>query len=118
MWLLRTPAGQMQAACPDGVQTGSKVTVSVRPENLTIHAQEPASGNVLPGEVEMFMFLGEMAECRVKVGGSTLRTRQHPNVSFAHGEHVYVQVPHEACTVISDEHGVAAPEYKEEAVPA
>ncbi|HLQ33877.1 MAG TPA: ABC transporter ATP-binding protein [Chloroflexota bacterium] len=118
MWLLRTPAGQITAACPDGVQPGNKVTVSVRPENLTIHAQAPSTGNVLPGEVEMFMFLGEIAECRVKVGGSTLRTRQHPNVFFAHGEGVHVQIPYEACTVISDEHGVAAPEYREEAVPA
>jgi iron(III) transport system ATP-binding protein len=118
MWLLRTPAGQIKAACPHGVQPGSKVTVSVRPENLTIHPHEPSAGNVLPGEVEMFMFLGEMAECRVKVGGSTLRTRQHPNVSFGHGEHVYVELPYEYCTVISDEHGVAAPEYREEAVSA
>src|SRR5207237_8379442 len=87
-WLLSTSAGQILAACPDGVQAGEKVTLSLRPENLTIHAHPPASGNSLEGEVEMFMFLGEMAECRVKVGGSTLRTRQHPNVSFAHGERV------------------------------
>ena len=119
MWLLSTEAGQMKAVCPDGVQPGSKVTISVRPENITIHAQPPASGNVLNGEVEMFMFLGEMAECRVKLGGTTVRTRQHPNVSFAHGESVYVQIPYATCTVISDEHGVAAPEYQEEeAVPA
>jgi iron(III) transport system ATP-binding protein len=118
MWLISTPAGQIKAVCPDGVQSGSKVTVSLRPENLTIHAQAPTSGNVLPGEVEQFMFLGEMAECRVKVGGQVLRTRQHPNLSFQHGEQVYVQIPYESCTVISDEFGVAAPEYREEAVPA
>jgi len=118
MWLLSTPAGQIKAAVPDGVQRGNKVTVSIRPENLTIHAQEPVSGNVLTGTVDMFMFLGEMAECRVSVGGSVLRTRQHPNVTFQHGENVYVQIPYESCTVISDEHGVAAPEYHEEPVPA
>jgi iron(III) transport system ATP-binding protein len=118
MWLLSTPAGPIKAACPNGVQAGNKVTVSVRPENMSIHPQEPSSGNVLRGEVEQFMFLGEMAECRVRVGGSVLRTRQHPNVSFQHGEQVYVQIPYESCTVISDEHGVAAPEYREEPVPA
>ncbi|HEX6510673.1 MAG TPA: ABC transporter ATP-binding protein, partial [Chloroflexota bacterium] len=117
-WLLSTEAGQIKAACPAGCQRGDKVTLSVRPENIIIHPQPPASGNVLPGEIEMFMFLGEMAECRVRLGGTTLRTRQHPNVSFQHGDQVYVQIPYEACTVISDEHGVAAPEYKEEAVPA
>jgi iron(III) transport system ATP-binding protein len=113
MWLLSTPAGRIRAVCPDGVQPGSKVTVSLRPENLTIDVQATASGNVLDGQVEHFMFLGEMAECRVKVGASVLRTRQHPNTYVQYGEHVYVQIPYEACTVISDEHGVAAPNYRE-----
>ncbi len=118
MWVLSTPAGHIKAVCPDGVQPGDKVTVSLRPENIRIHPQAPSSGNVLHGEVEQFMFLGEMAECRVKVGATTMRTRQHPNVSFTHGDAVYVQIPYESCTVISDEHGVAAPEFHEEAVPA
>jgi len=115
LWVLTTPAGQIRAACPPGVRVGNSVTISVRPENIAIHAHAQSSGNVLEGEVEMFMFLGEQAECRVRVGESVLRSRQHPNVSFSHGERVYVQVPVEACTIISDEHGVAAPEYKEEA---
>ncbi len=117
MWSLETPAGQIRAACPSGVKPGDKVTISIRPESLGIHTQEPSSGNVLPGEIDMFMFLGEMAECRVRVGGSVLRTRQHPNVNFHHGERVFVQIPVESCTVISDEYGVAAPEYQEETEP-
>jgi iron(III) transport system ATP-binding protein len=117
-WVLRTTAGHISAACPPGVKHGDKVTLSLRPENISIHSGPAALGNSLEGEVEQFMFLGEMAECRVKVGGTVLRTRQHPNVSFQHGERVHVHIPYEACTVISDEHGVAAPEYKEEPVPA
>jgi iron(III) transport system ATP-binding protein len=112
-WLVRTAAGCLTVACPDGVRPGDVVTVSVRPENITIHAQPPSSGNVLDGQVETFMFLGELAECWVKVGGNRLRTRQHPNVGFAHGQVVHVQIPYEACTVISDQHGVAAPQYQE-----
>ncbi|MBV9120948.1 MAG: ABC transporter ATP-binding protein [Chloroflexi bacterium] len=120
MWALDTPAGQLKAACPTGVQAGDKVTVSIRPESLSIKNHSQGGGNVLQGQIDMFMFLGEMAECRVRVGGSVLRSRQHPNVSFSHGETVYVHMPVESCTVISDEHGVAAPEYREEAeaVPA
>jgi iron(III) transport system ATP-binding protein len=112
-WLVQTAAGCLTVACPDGVRPGDTVTVSVRPENITIHAQPPSSGNVLEGQVETFMFLGELAECWVKVRGNRLRTRQHPNVAFGRGQTVYVQIAYEACTVISDQHGVAAPHYQE-----
>jgi iron(III) transport system ATP-binding protein len=113
-WLVRTSAGYLEVACPDGVQPADAVSVSIRPENITIHAELPSSGNVLDGEVETFMFLGELAECWVRVGGNRLRTRQHPNAGFAHGQAVHVRIPYEACTVISDEHGVAATEYQED----
>jgi iron(III) transport system ATP-binding protein len=113
LWLIRTAAGCLQVACPDGVQPGDAVTVSMRPENISIHAEQPSDGNVLDGEVETFMFLGELAECWVNVGGNRLRTRQHPNAGFARGQAVHVQIPYEACTVISNEHGVAAPQYQE-----
>ena len=116
-WLVRTAAGCLKVACPDGVRPGETVTLCVRPENITIHSELPASGNVLAGEVETFMFLGELAECWVKVGGNRLRTRQHPNVGFIRGQAVHVQIPYDACTVISDEHGVAAPQYHEPTIP-
>jgi iron(III) transport system ATP-binding protein len=112
-WLVRTAVGCLTVACPVGVRLGDTVTVSVRPENIAVHAVPPPGGNVLAGEVETFMFLGEVAECWVKVGSNRLRTRQHPNVVLAHGQPVHVQVPYEACTVISDEHGVVAPQYQE-----
>src|SRR5579885_3238866 len=65
MWVLQTPAGPIKAVCPEGVASGEKVTVSLRPESITVHAQPVTSGNVLEGEIEMAMFLGEMAELRV-----------------------------------------------------
>ncbi len=114
LWMLDTPAGKVRAACPNGITAGDKVTVSVRPESILVLPSAPSTGNVFSGKVTMFMFLGEMAECRVEVGGSLLRTRQSPTASFQQGDSVYVQIPIESCTVISNEHGVAAPEYREE----
>jgi len=111
-WLVRTAAGCLEVGCPDGVRPGDAVTVSVRPENIAISAELPSSGNVLDGEVETFMFLGELTECWVKVGSERLRIRQHPNFGFAHGQAVHVQIPYEVCTVISNERGVAAPQYQ------
>jgi iron(III) transport system ATP-binding protein len=112
-WLVRTAAGCLEVACPEGVRPGETVTVSVRPENITLYAELLSSDNVLDGEVESFMFLGELAECWVKVAGDRLRVRQHPNRAFVHGQSVRVKIPYEACTVISDEHGVAAPQYQD-----
>ena len=111
-WLVRTVAGCLEVACPAGVRPGDRVTVSVRPENIVISAELPSTGNVLDGEVETFMFLGELTECWVKVGSERLRIRQHPNLGFTHGQAVHVQIPCEACTVISDARGVAAPQYQ------
>jgi iron(III) transport system ATP-binding protein len=110
-WSVRTASGTLKVACPEGVRPGETVTVSVRPENITLHSDMPTSENVLDGEVESFMFLGELTECWVNLHGNRLRSRQHPNLAFEHGQSVRVRIPYEACTVISDEHGVAAPQY-------
>ncbi|MDE3076154.1 MAG: TOBE domain-containing protein, partial [Chloroflexota bacterium] len=113
LWCLETPAGQLRAACPEGVKAGDHVTVSVRPESLAVYPQRPASGNILEAEVTSFMFLGESAECRLRTGASVLRARQSPNASFSRGDTVYLQIPEGSCTIISDEHGVSSPNYRE-----
>jgi iron(III) transport system ATP-binding protein len=106
---LETPAGKLEAVCPEGVDRGEKVTLSIRPENIRLHTTEPSGGiNILPGTVEQMMFLGEFIDCRVRVGGSLLFTRQHPTVQVRNGDNVYLELPVELCAVITDTHGMAA----------
>jgi iron(III) transport system ATP-binding protein len=108
---LQTPAGQIQANCPEGVQSGERVTVSIRPESIRLHHREPAAVNVLRGVVEQQMFLGNYLDCRVRVGDAMLLTRQDPTLALRRGERVYVELPVDLCTVLSDTHGVSALAY-------
>jgi iron(III) transport system ATP-binding protein len=105
---LRTPAGDVDARCPEGVRAGEVVSLSVRPENIRVSA-EPLSGpNVHQGVLEQQYFLGEFLDCRVRVGATTLLCRQHPTVRFHRGDTVWVDIPPELCVVLSEEHGVSS----------
>jgi len=58
---------------PHGLRDGERVTVSVRPEKLTIAAPESdgAGGNRLEGVVEVATFLGAIVRAEVAVAGRT-----------------------------------------------
>jgi len=107
---LKTAAGLLEASCPEAVRVGDEVTLSIRPENVRVHAgAAPAAVNVLPGTVEQAVFLGEAVELRLKIGGAELMTRQHPLLAVKRGDAVYVELAPELCAVIT-EHGVRSGE--------
>ena len=111
MWL-DTPAGRLQASCPEGVSIDERVTLSIRPENLRLHRAQPAGAvNVLPGVIEQQMFLGDALDCRVRVGQASLLARQHPIGATRRGDRVFIEFPVELCTVLTESHGVAAAAY-------
>ena len=117
MWL-ETSAGRLQASCPAGVSLDERVTLSIRPENVRVHRSQPSGvANVLPGVVEQQMFLGDALDCRVRVGGANLLTRQHPTGGTRRGDHVFVELPVELCTVLTEAHGVAAAAYASDDEP-
>jgi iron(III) transport system ATP-binding protein len=104
--VLRTPAGDLEAVCPSGVTVGEQVVVSLRPENIQIHTEEPVGlPNVLAGTVQRLMFLGEFLDCRVRVGGAEFFTRQHPTTRLRGEQAVWVEVAPQLCAVLSEEHG-------------
>jgi iron(III) transport system ATP-binding protein len=112
---LETSFGQLDAICPEGVGTGERVTLSIRPENVKVHSAQPVGvSNVLPGVVEQRMFLGEYFDTRVRLGDTLLFTHQHPTVDTRPGTPVYVELPVELCGVLSDTHGVSSTTYRGE----
>ena len=106
---LRTPGGVLEASCPEAVRPGDEVTLSIRPENVRVHAAPVVAPNVLGGTVEQAVFLGEAVELRLRIGDAELMTRQHPLLSVRRGDAVHVELPPELCTVIT-EHGIQSGE--------
>ena len=103
---LSTAGGVLEATCPEGTRVGDSVTLSIRPENVRIHmGPAPALPNVLPASVEQAIFLGETVDMRVRIGGAELMTRQHPMTAAQRGDSIFVELPPQVCTVIS-EHGL------------
>jgi len=103
---LQSLGGQLRATGPPGVEPGERVTVTIRPENVRLHTSGYAAVNVFPGVVEEVVFLGEYLDCRVRVGGMLVLTRQHPMVGVRRGDQVFVELPIELCTVLTDRQGV------------
>ena len=98
---------RLRTACPGGLSTGDPVVLSIRPEELRTHPARPDRPNVVEGTIERVEFLGDMLECAVTAGGQRLLIRQSPYTQAARGQQIFVEFPQEACTVLSETHGVA-----------
>jgi len=103
--VLTSPLGALEAVCPPGIGVGEQVTISIRPENVQLQA-EATGRNVFPGTVEQVIFLGDTLDCRITVGGVTIRARQHPLTRLRRRDTIAVVLPVELIAVLSDRHGV------------
>jgi iron(III) transport system ATP-binding protein len=107
-WLVQSAAGQLAVHCPAGVEPGSRVCLTIRPEDLSVlQSASDGSGNVLPGVVESITYMGDALEYRLGVGTVTLTARGRSRITHLAGASVWVHIPDEACTVLSDEHGAS-----------
>lgn len=98
---IETPHGLLHSPTTAGLRVGDAALVSLRPENIFLHSEQPMnSNNVWKGEVQIAIFLGEMYDCQVAVGDQTLRVRLHPSHRARRGDSVYLQMPPETITVL------------------
>ncbi|NRQ32180.1 ABC transporter ATP-binding protein [Nonomuraea sp. NN258] len=96
---VRTGAGEL-AAASCRAPAGARVLVAIRPESLALHREEPAAENVVAGEIDRIMFVGECVECHVRVGEDVWITRQPPESPVAAGDKVWLRVPADAVSVL------------------
>jgi iron(III) transport system ATP-binding protein len=101
--ILRTPMGVVHVPKEPGMSDGSGVTLFVRPENLRAAADIAAGPNVFDGVVEEVTFLGEVLDCRIRVGDQHLMVRQHPSLELVPGGAVRVELRSDLCTVLADQ---------------
>jgi iron(III) transport system ATP-binding protein len=104
--VLDTAAGLFQAICPEGSRVYDQVNLSIRPEDVRLHAERPPqSTNVAPARVEYVLFLGECIEYHLSVGPELIISRQHPDNEFRRRQELFVELPVERCVVVTDEYG-------------
>jgi iron(III) transport system ATP-binding protein len=83
----------VKAAGNGSFSSGQEVTVSVRPEDLSIHAQTPEAadlGNVFEGEVVDTVYLGNFLECNVRVGSQEISVQLDHYMQLQPGQKVFV----------------------------
>jgi iron(III) transport system ATP-binding protein len=84
---------RIQAAGGDGALSGQRLFLSVRPEDISLHLQQPsggANGNVFEGEVIDTIYLGNFLECRVRVGCHELSIQIDHYEQLATGQKVFL----------------------------
>lgn len=90
------------------VNTGEKVYLAIRPENIKIHTEAPKTGeeqiNVLKGNVSGITFLGPTARVKVEAAGKSFLV-DIPNFESGRlkgGEEVYITFGSEAPRIIKE----------------
>ena len=93
---VETPIGMLNCRVPGGASVGGAVKVAVRPENVELGAPGAAlNGNAVEGEVESVIFLGNLLDCAVNVGGQSRHVQLHPVAPPALDHRVVLYLPPE-----------------------
>jgi iron(III) transport system ATP-binding protein len=97
-----TACGPLVCTILGGAAPGGEVTVSVRPEDVSIHEAPPPQDG-WEATVEQVVFLGECVDCRLSAGALPLRVRAHPSVRVRRGDRVFLTFRAERCVAIRPE---------------
>ncbi|MDP2646556.1 MAG: ABC transporter ATP-binding protein [Desulfobacterales bacterium] len=99
---VKTTHGLLQAYLAVAAKVGDKVTLCIRPENISIETRKPSSDlNMLTGKVDVAVFLGEFKDVTIAVGEDLVRARLHPQSPVGRGDDVYLHVPPETTVVVA-----------------
>ena len=89
-----TGAGRLELRSAANLPAGSEVSVSIRPEAMSIFTERPSGlKNLWEGVVSTRAFLGDAVDHIVTIGKLQLRERSLPNQSIEPGTKVYVSLP-------------------------
>ena len=87
-----------------GGNPGDKVSVCIRPESIEAQKEPPSEEkNSIEANIEVVTFLGEFNECQAMVGKMPVRFRLHPSIACKRGESIFLFLPPEMCTVVTDD---------------
>ena len=84
-------------------QIGDTVTVAIRPENVALlpHGSDPGTPhNHFAGTMETVVYVGNLLDCIVTVGGEKVRLQLQPSAAVDRGTQVRLQFPVEYCLAL------------------
>jgi iron(III) transport system ATP-binding protein len=81
------------------LEPGEKITVSIRPETVSIVREAPEGGqeNILEGRISTAIYLGSYVDCLVSLGSKELHIQGDYTASFEKDESVYLEVSPDNC---------------------
>ena len=96
--------GALKVRAVDPLEAGTKVVISVRPEDIRLSETRPPEGedNVLEGTVDTKVFLGESVDFQVKVKERNLLSRAHPSLGTRVGHPIYLSLNAEKCVALRE----------------
>ena len=97
-----TACGKLRARLAEGTRAGDKVSVAVRPEDLSVlSADDARAGNVVEGRIVSVVFMGEAKEISLQVKGAVLQLHLHPGVPAEAGQALRVYLDPERCRALA-----------------
>ncbi len=100
---VETPQGTLNCAAVDVVGPGDSAAIAIRPANIGVSTERRDADNVLEGEVETIVFLGDSVDCRVDVGGAVIRAFVHASQPVARGDRVFLAMTAGDCRLLPAE---------------
>ncbi len=97
---VETPQGTLSCAAVETLGPGDRAAVAFRAGNIGVSTERRDADNVLEGEVETVVFLGDSQDCRVDVGGALIRAFVHASQPVARGERVFLAMSAVNCRVL------------------
>jgi len=85
--------GQVRCWFRNAASAGAQVKFVVRPENIVCSKAAVQGENEFSGLIMSRVYLGDVVEYSIRVGGADLLVRSHPDVSLHQGEAVTVCFP-------------------------
>jgi iron(III) transport system ATP-binding protein len=101
---LNTVIGPLWSQRSAGLPVGARLAVCLRPEQIQISGDRPASptANQLEGKLVTAAFLGDRVDFVVAVGDVELRVRAHPELTFRRDSTVYLSVERNHVVLLGD----------------
>jgi iron(III) transport system ATP-binding protein len=84
-------------------QNGSKVVVSVRPEDIDIETTVENNSKAWKGTIRQVVYFGDNMSCEIDFAGAILRARLHPSTMLKEGQEVSIKFNSERCVAFPEE---------------